>query len=215
MRRRGSGSSSPRSWRRSTLSEALLRELYDSYLATGRTCYLGDAYEHLRPVAAAMVRKTLHRRGFSSPLDKIEEMAHIAASGVVEMMQQRKRIVYFGKKLRFSVDDLFDPRYVRNRVDSVEMSILEDHVDARAIAPEVRTSSIEPMLRIMDHRAGRRVILDMVASGYFKIFIQRIESYMGRRWIYDHAEDLQWLYKRLRKLRNLAEDRPRPGSAIR
>lgn len=173
-------------------AEEEIQGLYVRYLGGDGPAF--DAmYSRLVPMASSMVTKRFNKSGISNK-DKADDIAHMAVARLYERVLSKGRPVRrFGKMLWYEVRYFFDPRYRENR------ECLDIPPDAAS--SDSKSSSLESFIgEVLEMKNGKRLLVDMVAASKYSGFVRRIGNYIEKRWIYNHAEDLQCQYRKISQM---------------
>ncbi len=178
------------------------RGLQEIYKAGGEGA-LNALAEECERIAYVLVKAQCRKCGLYFEREKLEEYAHDAAAQFIS--QYLKHADYtvrsFSGRIRRDVLNVMFGR-ARNKQDSFEDGQLQhdgalenrEAGDARA---EVNpTTALDEL--VADHPEGKKIAADLYRSKSYAQAVRRIATYVGREWIYKHAEKMHFVFKAFR-----------------
>lgn len=186
--------------------EIQLRELYAAYLKDPNDRIIARMYTVMLPLATKMAAKR-YGRSFSGDSLRVEEIAHDSVVRFIYRDIYKHHVIQmFGKKLWYEVRWSFDKKFKENRTDdsfllNLGYSVSSDLREVPSMDEDIKDRSMSGFIKDMcDTPNGIKVLLDMVSSKRYSVFIKKIDVYVDRRWIYDHAKELRWNFQKIKTM---------------
>ncbi len=186
------------------VDDAIAIELQDRYLS-GDKHILSALYCEVRRMAALMLRQIANGVNRDLTDDEESEMSHDSASRLLS--QYLKHPGYRVRNFRIRVRDeclyrLFDGGHQDRPGKKIEREMMPiesaEHVKSgNGNGHEDTTFSFQDIMT--EHPRGSQMIIDLFRARSYREAIQSIASYATRRWIFDHAVRLRYVYKHTRR----------------
>lgn len=166
------------------------------------------ALQALQEECAGIALRVLRCQAQGSQLfltrERAEEIAHNASARLMEQYLKHPefRVRRFAKYLGYRVnEELFvDPRLKQKsfeaKVVPVDGTIFDFADLSERTTVAVMTEDAAQDLA-ESHEWGKKAVADLCRSRSYRQAIRRIAGYVGKRWIYDHAESLHEVYRAL------------------
>jgi hypothetical protein len=177
------------------------RGLQEIYKASGNGA-LNALAQECQGIAFVIVKAQCRRYGLRFEREKIEEFSYDAAAQFIA--QYLKHADYnvrnFSARIRRDVLNVMFGR-ARNKQDSFEDGQLQ-HDDCFTDEPAPGKEAINPTTAldelVADHPQGKKIAADLYRSKSYSQAIRRIAAYVGRDWIYAHAEKMHFIFRAFR-----------------
>lgn len=171
-----------------------LQDVY--YISNQNSIILGLLQEEVRTIAHILfhihARKTKYYADFT-------EHAWRASTSFIEMYLKHSewRCISFRNRIYLEVKyQLYNPKVQRE--DAISWSPLED-------VPTTLVDDVEDTRWVLEDIANSQpqyystILFDCYKSRTYKSFILKLSTYICKRWIYDNAKKLNYLYKYTRR----------------
>jgi|GEM_PF-1741564 len=185
------------------------RGLQEIYKAHGNGALNALAIE-CEGIAFVIVKAQCRKYGLRFEREKILEFSHDAAAQFIA--QYLKHADYnvrnFSARIRRDVLNVMFGR-VRNKQDAFEDGQIQQIKDSfrptgiisggwmQMYPDEINPSTALDEL-VADHVQGKKIVADLYRSKSYSQAIRRIAAYVGREWIYAHAEKMHFVFKAFR-----------------
>jgi hypothetical protein len=181
------------------------RGLQEIYKARGNGALNALAVE-CEGIAFIIVKAQCRKYGLRFEREKVLEFAHDAAAQFIS--QYLKHADYnvrsFSARIRRDVLNVMFGRK-RNKQNAFEdglVQILSPYsrtqiIDGQMLQQHMNSSTALDEL-IADHPQGMKIAADLARSKSYSQAIRRIAIYVGREWIYEHAEKMHHVWKTFR-----------------
>ena len=133
--------------------------------------------------------------------ERVEEFAHDAAAQFISQYLKHDdyNVRSFSARIRRDVLNVMFGRK-RNKQNAFEDRQLQlDESHDTLTAPEGFRIDINPSTAlaelVADHPQGKKIAADLARSKSYSQAIRRIAVYVGREWIYEHAEKIQFVFR--------------------
>ena len=188
------------------IDDSVASRLQTLYLA-GNPRMLSALYCEVRRMAELMLRQMAAKVHRDLSTQERADMAHDAASRLCAryLRPEGYRVIYFGKTTwRECQYQLFDGGHQDRPGKKIQREMVPIEAAANVKSGngnghEDTTDSLKDILH--DHPQGSQIIIDIFTSKSYREAVERIASYVNKRWMLDHAMRLKYVYKHTRRRR--------------
>lgn len=181
------------------------RGLQEIYKAHGNGALNALAIE-CEGIAFVIVKAQCRKYGLRFEREKLEEFSHDAAAQFIA--QYLKHADYnvrnFPARIRRDVLNVMFGR-ARNKQLAFEDGQIQMYARRSGKTLAIR-EHLETQINaataldelVADHPQGKKIAADLYRSKTYSMAIRRIAVYVGREWIYEHAEKMHFVFKTFR-----------------
>lgn len=184
------------------MDESKARGLQSMYEA-GAPAALQALHEECTLMAQTLARDEMKSYGLPLSHDRAQQIASDAAGALMVryLADPGFTVKRFSKYLGFRVrEQLFiSPRQKQRTFE--DKTIFSDEAVANSTTEDLHADVAAVRDRLLElvesHPRGKKAAADLCRSRSYRQAIRRVSAYVGRQWIYDHAEALHEVYRAL------------------
>lgn len=154
--------------------------------------------EECTSIAFILVKTICKKKGLHFSREHMEEYAHDAAALVIarylkcpDYSIRRYYSVIWGTLQTVMFDG---HRRKQKSFEDRQLSLLNNKGSEYKQREPINLSTAFDELAT-DHPKGKRIVMDLACSTSYAKAIRRIAAYVGREWVYEHAEKLHTVFK--------------------